>query len=118
MEADPSTTIYFETLDNRRNRITCTLLDWEHVCRRPHEYMEGEEQEVKDALANPDHGLRYFDCDYPSRRVYYMNHQAKKCYVKVIVEFENEQCIGDGHIVTAFETYNKKDCESLEIQYG
>ena len=79
--------------------------------------MEDEEQEVIDALANPDYGIRYFDCDDPlRRRVYYMTHKQKGCYVKVVVEFQDDKCNGSGKIITAYETNNRKDCEKPEIQ--
>lgn len=112
---DPSKIAHFETVDYAGRNIFCSLIEWEHVCRRPHEYMEDEEQEVIDALANPDDGIRYIDCDYPLlRRVYYMTHIPKKCYVKVVVEFDDEKCKTGGKIVTAYEKNNRKDCEKPE----
>jgi hypothetical protein len=114
---DPGKTVHFETLDHGKRRIICTVLDWEHVCRKPHEYMEGEEQEVIDALAKPDHGIRHLDSDNALRRIiYYKTNIPKKCYVKVVVEFQDDKCIGDGRIITANEANNIKDSEKPELK--
>jgi hypothetical protein len=113
---DPGKDIHFETNDYTGIKIICTVLDWEHICRAPHEYMEGEEQEVIDTLRYPDYGVRYHDADYPeTRRVYYMTHNMKKCFVKVIVEFQDKASVGNGRIITAYETVNLKDGERLEF---
>jgi len=113
---DRGLNIHFSTDDFAGRKIICTVLDWEHICRAPHEYMEGEEQEIIDGLMNPDYGVRYHDADYPdTRRVYYKSHNQKHCFVKVIVEFQDKDCNGNGRVITAFETVNLKDGERLEF---
>ncbi len=113
---DPSKIAHFETLDYAGRKIFCSLIEWEHICEEPHSYMEGEEEEVIAALKNPDHGIRYCDADYEdTRRVYYMTHLPKECFVKVIVEFQDAECMGDGKIVTAYEPENIKPGEKLEF---
>jgi hypothetical protein len=108
--------VHFETIDFSGRKIICTLDRWEHICRIPHQYMEGEEQEVIDALQNPDFGVRYIDADYPeNRRVYYLSINWKKCFIKVIVEFDDNNCDQNGTIITAFEPVNRKDGEMLEF---
>ncbi len=76
--------------------------------------MEDCEQEVIEALENPDLGINYLDRDYPNRRVYYKISKTQDYYTKVIVEFDNtEQIIG--HIITAYQPDEITDGEIPEF---
>ena len=44
-----------------------------------------------------------------------MTHHPKKCFVKVIVEFDDDKCCENGRIVTAYEPNNIKDGEKPEL---
>lgn len=116
MEVDTGKRIHFETVDYKGRKIICTERQWKHVCKKPHEYMEGQEDEVIETLQKPDYGIRHIDVDDPNyRRVYYMTHSSKEWIVKVIVKFKTEECEEYGEIVTAYETNNIKEGEKPEF---
>lgn len=95
--------IHFEVIDCKGCKIVCTKEQWfDHIAARPHEYMEDEEERVKEAIRSPDFGLRHKDKEYSKRRCYYRKSETEDYYVKVVVEFENENCDGDGRVITAY----------------
>ena len=117
MDHDDGKKWHIETVDFLGNKVFCTERRWKrHICRKPHEYMDGEEQEVMDTLKRPDYRIRHFDADEPCRRIYYMSRPAKNRFVKVVVEFPDVACLGVGEIVTAYETNNIKDGEKPELK--
>jgi hypothetical protein len=95
---------HFVTNDFEGRQIICEESQWvDHVCKKPHSYMEGAEAEVIDALQNPDFGLRHVDREYPFYRIYYKISTTKDYFTRVVVEFGNEDGEGPGRVVTAFQ---------------
>lgn len=62
--------------------------------------MDGAEREVIEALQSPLGSIRYIDRQYPHRRIYYK--ESHDYYIKVVVEYEDDQCSGIGHLFTAY----------------
>jgi len=113
MDAD----IHLDTTDFMGRRIVCTKTQWrDHIvgCKH-HDYMEGEEEAVKNALIDPDYGMRHFDVDDPSKRCYYKSSPHRDYYTKVVVKFENSNGEGIGYIVTAFMPDNIRPGEKPEL---
>jgi len=110
--------IHLETTDFLGRRIVCTELQWkDHIvgCKH-HDYMEGEEKTVIEALTDPDYGLRHIDADDPTKRCYYKSSPRKDYFTKVVVKFENENGEGLGYIVTAFMPDNIRPGEKPELK--
>jgi len=77
--------------------------------------MEEQEAGVIDAIQHPDYGLRHIDTQYPKRRVYYKASKTKDYFLKVVVEFDDENCNGTGKIVTAYMPDDIKPGEKPEL---
>ncbi len=109
--------LHFEVKDFAGRAIICTELQWEdHVCgRRAHLYMEGSEREVIAALQAPDHGMRHMVEGNPKRRSYYKLSWTKDYFTKVIVEFDDDECNGVGHVITAYMPENITPGDKPEI---
>jgi hypothetical protein len=86
--------IHFEVTDFKGRVIICEESTWnDHIVGGPnHPYMEGNEQEVIDALQNPEYGFRCHDRAYKNCRIYYKLSNTKDYFTKVIVEYVDDQC--------------------------
>ena len=108
---------HIDVLDYKGNQIVCDGERWaDHVIgkgKRRHRELDGLEELIISALQKPATGLRYFDTNYPNRISYYGNGAFTR-YIKVVVEFTDNQCTGKGFIVTTFPVNNMKPMEKPE----
>jgi len=109
--------IKFETKDFRGRKITCTRVRWiDHIAENSHHaYMDGLEDYVIEAINNPHNGYRCYDRAYKNRRVYYKYYEAWDEYLKVVVEFEDNKCEGEGFVCTAYQQSEKTRGERPEL---
>lgn len=108
--------IYIDVKDFKGNRIICYEDTWfDHIAnyKRNHN-LEMLEEVVTSALEKPLYGMRFRDVDRSNRMVYYCT-GATTDFIKVIVEFSNNQCDGTGRIVTAYRTDRMKSGEIPEF---
>jgi hypothetical protein len=110
--------IHFEVEDFKGRKIICTNSRWnDHIIIDPdHPYMEGSEQEVIDALQNPDPRFRSIDKDYPNGRIYYKLSRTGDYFTKVVVEYNNDKCTGIGRVWTAYQPDEIKPGEMPEFE--
>jgi hypothetical protein len=97
--------VYFEIKDFKGRTIVCERMRWfDHIIENTHhKYMEGSEEDVKQALRTPHNHHRCYDRVRKNRRVYYFYHVNFKDYTKVVVEFDDDKCEGTGKICTAYK---------------
>lgn len=109
--------LHIETTNFEGRRIICTESQWyDHIVEnKNHNYMDGAESEVIDALKNPHNNYRCHDRYYKNRRVYYGYREEWEEFTKVIVEFENEDCNGEGKVITAYAVDTKSPSELPEL---
>ena len=102
--------IEFEVEDPRGRRIVCTQDVWRNHVTRRRPWMAKPEwiEFVKKAIQKPI-GHIYLDANFPSRQVYYYRIMKPTRYLKVIVEFENDE--SDGQLITATPANNGKTGE-------
>ena len=79
--------------------------------------MEGTEQEVIDALQNPEYGYRCYDRIYENRRIYYKLSKTRNYFTKVIVQFDDKNCNGIGRVWTAYQPDEMADGEMPELDH-
>lgn len=115
MTDDPAQQIHIETQDFKGNRIICTELQWQdHVVgHKRHIEMEAQEDLVIAALCHPVTQMRYHDTNYPMRMTYYGEGNLTR-YIKVTVQFQTDECVGTGNLITAYPTNNMKPGEKPE----
>jgi hypothetical protein len=99
--------------DKRGYKISCTKDQWyNHILNR-HPNMTGFEQEIIEAIKNPDLPI-FKDSGYNDRNIYYSIYkkiQGTNFYIKVIVQINEEEL--SGTVVTAFKTFNVKPGEMM-----
>jgi hypothetical protein len=100
--------VLFETTDPRGKKVICTEEIWLIHVLDGHPEMEGLEDEVRQAVQTPLYRMIFADRDYPEKNIYYRK-RNQKTYVKVVVEFLNE----DGILITAYLTDSVKPGERL-----
>ena len=100
-------TVFFEATDPRGRTITCTEGCWYGHILADRSWMSKYKDEVIAAIEKPDYGV-FQDAQYPDRQVYYRRQGTKARYVKVVVDFSNEE---SGKVVTAFFTDSMKSGE-------
>lgn len=86
----------FEVSDPKRYKVVCTK-------------MAGWEAEIQNAIKSPYIGV-YQDNDFKNRNVYYGLSGGKERYIKVVVEFQEQNY---GEVITAFPTDSPKSGERL-----
>ena len=86
----------FKVTDPRGREITCSDECWDGHVVKAKPRMAHQEGTVKGALEEPD-GIAQ-DVDFRDRQCYYKLLPHKKCYMKVVVELENDH----GKVITAF----------------
>ena len=95
----------FEVTDPRGRRVICTEDKWRwHIVSKHGKYMEGYEDEVKQAIQEPNPGI-FEDTQRPNRNSYYLRLPRSRKYIKVVVNFSDES---EGYVVTAFKTDSVK----------
>lgn len=110
--------MHFDVVDYKGRRIVCTELQWaNHIATdQNHLFMAECEDEIIAALKNPDHRIRYHDRRNPKRkRVYYKLSKSGDYYTKVVVEYDDDNCSGVGHVVTAYMPDKMTDGEKPEL---
>ena len=87
----------------------CTKKRWtDHILvNRP--WMAGWESDLITAIERPTYGI-YQDNQVENRHVYYRLHEGKNRYLKVVVEFDEDNV---GSVITAFPTDSPKVGEKL-----
>jgi hypothetical protein len=100
----------FEVTDPRGKTVICTEDRWRwHIISGHGKFMEGYEDEVKEAIESPTEGI-FQDAARPERHIYYLRLPQSRKYIKVVVNFEDED---SGYVVTAFKTDSIKQSETL-----
>ena len=100
--------IVFEATDPRGRRVICTDEIWHKNILVKRSWMEGWEEEVRQAIEDPS--LQIFeDVDNKNRHVYYrrLTHRTPR-YIRVVVEFQREDF---GRVITAHPTDSGKSGE-------
>lgn len=97
--------VYFEIEDFKGRTIVCERVRWfDHITENAHHnYMDGSEEDVIQALKNPHNLHRCFDRVRKNRRVYYLHHPHWGDFTKVVVEYDNDNCDGTGKVCTAYK---------------
>lgn len=72
--------------------------------------MKGREDPVKAAIEKPNPLIIYQDRDFPNRHIYYSIWASRPRYIKVVVEFVDNQ---NGEVITAFMSDNPKAGEHI-----
>jgi hypothetical protein len=98
----------FEAQDPRGFTVVCTEDQWRWHVVDFHPDMEGDEGLVKQAIENPSLGI-FRDVDFGDRDVYYLRIRGKDQYIKVIVQFDDE----NGSLITAFRANVPKAGEKM-----
>jgi hypothetical protein len=88
--------IEFEVIDPRGRRIVCSQDTWRNHVSKKRPWMSTPEwiEAVKKTLQEPLVYI-YQDANFPNRHVYYRKQTNRTWYMKVIVEFKNEESIGE-----------------------
>jgi hypothetical protein len=97
-----------QTTDPRGQTVVCTHLRWVNHILAEHANMRGRESEVQRAIEQPVPVI-YQDAQFSNRQVYYGHTTARVQYVKVVVEFEDDD--EPGQVITAFVTDSGKSGE-------
>jgi hypothetical protein len=97
----------FTATDPRGRRVICTEECWVWHILDYHPALAGLEEEVIATIEHPDIGI-FRDADYENRDVYYRRRKGRAYFIKVFVEFEEEE---HGRVVTAFLTDSTKSGE-------
>ncbi|MGC1375135.1 MAG: hypothetical protein WA821_02875 [Anaerolineales bacterium] len=81
-----------------------------------HNELDGQEGLVIRALQKPPTGIRYHSSqpEYPNRMIYYGAGIVTQ-YVRVVVEFADTRCRGNGKIITVLSVDKIKSGEKAEL---
>jgi hypothetical protein len=100
----------FEVTDPRGRIVICTEERWRwHIVSGHGKFMEGYEEEVKQAIQTPVPGI-YQDTQRKVRHNYYLRLPHSRKYIKVVVDFTDET---NGQVITAFKADSVKAGEIL-----
>ncbi len=100
--------IYFEAITLFGKRIRVTKRYWKFIVEIKHAYMDNKEQEVKEALTNPDE-IRQSKKDDTVYLYYCHKGESSIC---VVCKHLN----GQGYIITAYMTDRIKEGEQIWIK--
>lgn len=100
----------FEAEDLRGKKIICTEDCWNNHILRNRPFMNGWEDDVKEAIQDPTLGCIYQDAEREDRCIYYRLNRRNNSYIKVVVNFDSN---GLGNVITAFPTSAPKSGEKL-----
>jgi hypothetical protein len=100
----------FETIDPRGYKVTCSEDQLNHHILSRHLGMVGHEEDIKLTIQDPEFGFIYQDANRPERHIYYRLTAKRDRYIKVVVEFDENQ---SGRVITAFPTSSGKSGEKL-----
>jgi hypothetical protein len=98
----------FEVVDPRGYTIICTEENWKLHILDQHPFMVNYLDEIKKAIEEPFLGFIYGDAVNEKRQIYY-GKAVDVRYVKVVVEFDDEE----GTVITAYLTTGMKKGEKL-----
>src|SRR5574341_1538397 len=90
----------FEVTDPLGRTVVCTEDRWRwHIVSKHGRFMEGYEEEVKQAIEAPDPGI-FQDKERAERNNYYLRLPRSRKYIKVVVDFSDGN---EGKVITALD---------------
>lgn len=98
-------TVYFQVISKLEKNITTTRGYWNIIVNIKHPTVKGKEEEVKEALRNPD----YIRQNTSDKKVYLFYKAYKKNYICVVVRHLN----GKGFIITVYITNKMKEGKQI-----